>query len=259
MNSHNLRFGPATSDRQVEIYTRLVPIFTAIRDQVRTAEYTPSAPDRSGEGLRSAAKQAFKPMRLGSARSARQGSMTPGTTDGATRGVRNPLTPTLSPQGEGARRASEGAALAAGEELGRERNSTRPPARGFAGMGRRSQAPAPEETRVVNPYDRTCGGRNTLTTPIGVRTVGLKRITAAILRIGPGTVDQELTEARQKKGELLARDLHHVTDRQYSAATRSDRGGRERGRHRSDAGRALRRCDSRHDRAFRRNGLACDH
>ena len=26
MNAYNLRFGPATSDRQVEIYTRLVPI-----------------------------------------------------------------------------------------------------------------------------------------------------------------------------------------------------------------------------------------
>jgi hypothetical protein len=62
MNSHNLRFGPATSDRQVEVYTRLVPILTAVRDQVRTENYTPTAPDRSGEGLRSAAKQAFKPM-----------------------------------------------------------------------------------------------------------------------------------------------------------------------------------------------------
>ena len=62
MNSHNLRFGPATSDRQIEIYTRLVPILTAIRDQVKTEEYAPSAPDRSGEGLKAAAKQVFKPM-----------------------------------------------------------------------------------------------------------------------------------------------------------------------------------------------------
>ena len=28
MNAYNLRFGPAKSDRQVEIYTRLVPILT---------------------------------------------------------------------------------------------------------------------------------------------------------------------------------------------------------------------------------------
>ena len=35
MNSYNLRFGPATSDRQIEIYARLVPILTAIRDDVK--------------------------------------------------------------------------------------------------------------------------------------------------------------------------------------------------------------------------------
>ena len=32
MNAYNLRFGPATSDHQLEIYTRLVPALTAIRD-----------------------------------------------------------------------------------------------------------------------------------------------------------------------------------------------------------------------------------
>jgi hypothetical protein len=63
MNSHNLRFAPATSDRQIEIYTRLVPILTAIRDRVKTEDYTPSAPDKSGEGLKAAAKQVFKPMK----------------------------------------------------------------------------------------------------------------------------------------------------------------------------------------------------
>ena len=62
MNSHNLRFGPATTDRQVDIYSRLVPILTAIRDQVKTEEYAPSAPDRTGAGLKAAAKQVFKPM-----------------------------------------------------------------------------------------------------------------------------------------------------------------------------------------------------
>ena len=62
MNSHNLRFGAATSDRQIEIYARLVPILTAIRDNVKDDTVPPSPPDRSGAGLRSAAKQAFKPM-----------------------------------------------------------------------------------------------------------------------------------------------------------------------------------------------------
>ena len=62
MNSYNLRFGPATSDRQIEIYTRLVPILTAIRDENKTADVTPYPPDATGEALRSAAKQAFKPM-----------------------------------------------------------------------------------------------------------------------------------------------------------------------------------------------------
>jgi hypothetical protein len=62
MSSLNLRFGPTATDRQVEIYARLVPVLAAIRDQVKTEEYAPSAPDRSGEGFRKAAKQAFKPM-----------------------------------------------------------------------------------------------------------------------------------------------------------------------------------------------------
>ncbi len=34
MNAYNLRFGPAKSDRQIEIYTRLVPILAKIRDDV---------------------------------------------------------------------------------------------------------------------------------------------------------------------------------------------------------------------------------
>ncbi len=62
MNSHNLRFGTATSDRQIEIYSRLVPILTAIRNNVKDETVPPSPPDRSGAGLRSAAKEAFKPM-----------------------------------------------------------------------------------------------------------------------------------------------------------------------------------------------------
>ena len=62
MDSYNLRFGPATSDRQLQIYTMLVPNLTAIRDSVKTVEFTPSPPDRTGEALKSAAKEAFKPM-----------------------------------------------------------------------------------------------------------------------------------------------------------------------------------------------------
>jgi hypothetical protein len=62
MNTYNLRFGPATSDRQIEIYSRLVPALTAIRDQPGVEKAAPSVPDHTGEGLRSAAKQAFKGM-----------------------------------------------------------------------------------------------------------------------------------------------------------------------------------------------------
>jgi hypothetical protein len=63
MDAYNLRFGPATSDRQLEIYNRLVPILTAIRDSVKTEGFTASAPDRTGEGLKAAAKDAFKSMK----------------------------------------------------------------------------------------------------------------------------------------------------------------------------------------------------
>jgi hypothetical protein len=62
MNAHNLRFGPATSDRQLEIYTQLVPALTAIRDEPRPETTNASNPDRTGEGLRSAAKDAFRGM-----------------------------------------------------------------------------------------------------------------------------------------------------------------------------------------------------
>ena len=62
MDSYNLRFGPVTTDRQLEIYTRLVPTLTAIRDSVKTAQDVSSPPDRTGEGLKEAAKDAFKSM-----------------------------------------------------------------------------------------------------------------------------------------------------------------------------------------------------
>jgi hypothetical protein len=63
MHAHNLRFGAATTDRQIEIYTQLVPALRATRDQANAERVTPSNPDRTGESLRSAAKQAFKWMR----------------------------------------------------------------------------------------------------------------------------------------------------------------------------------------------------
>jgi hypothetical protein len=65
MNAYNLRFGPATSDRQKEIYTRLAPILTAIRDELNPepGPGNPASLDRSGANLRSAAKSAFQGMK----------------------------------------------------------------------------------------------------------------------------------------------------------------------------------------------------
>jgi hypothetical protein len=62
MNAYNLRFGPATTDRQIEIYTRLAPTLKAVRDAAGAEGAPRSEPDRTGEGLQSAAKAAFKGM-----------------------------------------------------------------------------------------------------------------------------------------------------------------------------------------------------
>ncbi len=62
MNSYNLRFGATTSDRQIEIYSRLVPALAAIRDMANSEKAEPSAPDRTGSGLIAAAKDTFKGM-----------------------------------------------------------------------------------------------------------------------------------------------------------------------------------------------------
>jgi hypothetical protein len=62
MNAYNLRFGRATSDQQIEIYTRLVPILAAIRDELGGGQAPPASLDRSGANLRSAAQSAFKGM-----------------------------------------------------------------------------------------------------------------------------------------------------------------------------------------------------
>ena len=76
MHAYNLRFGPATSERQIEIYSRLVPPLTAIRDEPSSDKADRPALDRTGEGLRSAAKSAFKWMELGPARGASQRQVT---------------------------------------------------------------------------------------------------------------------------------------------------------------------------------------
>jgi hypothetical protein len=62
MNSHNLRFGAATTDHQIAIYEGLVPVLTAIRDAPATQSSASSTPDHTGKGLISAAKEAFKSM-----------------------------------------------------------------------------------------------------------------------------------------------------------------------------------------------------
>ncbi|MDG3007106.1 hypothetical protein [Paludisphaera mucosa] len=63
MNSFNLRFGAPTSERQIEIYRRLLPALKQIRDASVAATTPPaSAPDRTGADLQTAAKAAFKGM-----------------------------------------------------------------------------------------------------------------------------------------------------------------------------------------------------
>jgi hypothetical protein len=62
MNAYNLRFGPATTEHQLEIYTRLVPALETIRDAPNSEKAGAPEPDRTGKGLISAAKQTFKWM-----------------------------------------------------------------------------------------------------------------------------------------------------------------------------------------------------
>jgi hypothetical protein len=62
MQAYNLRFGPTTSDRQVQIYRGLVPLFARVLDDVDNNPASAAAPDKTGEQLRSAAKAAFKGM-----------------------------------------------------------------------------------------------------------------------------------------------------------------------------------------------------
>ena len=63
MHSHNLRFGPATSERQIEIYRSLLPLLKAIRDEAGVAAAAAATDaDKSGQNLISSARQTFKGM-----------------------------------------------------------------------------------------------------------------------------------------------------------------------------------------------------
>ncbi len=62
MNAYNLRFGKATSDHQLEIYRRLAALLAAIRDELNPGRKPPTSMDKSGEGLKSAAKDIFQGM-----------------------------------------------------------------------------------------------------------------------------------------------------------------------------------------------------
>ena len=63
MHSHNLRFGPATSERQIEIYRSLLPLLKAIRDEAGGAAAAAATDaDKTGQNLISSARQTFKGM-----------------------------------------------------------------------------------------------------------------------------------------------------------------------------------------------------
>ena len=63
MNAYNLRFGPAKSDRQKEIYARLAPILTSIRDEIGPGPDARASLDKSsGSNLKAAAQSAFQRM-----------------------------------------------------------------------------------------------------------------------------------------------------------------------------------------------------
>lgn len=65
MNAYNLRFGKATSDRQIAIYQRLVPTLAALRDELGGGRAGPAGAGRDGAGLRAAARSAFGGMSWG--------------------------------------------------------------------------------------------------------------------------------------------------------------------------------------------------
>ena len=62
MQAYNLRFGAATSDRQVRVYEALAPALARLLGDLGPDAGAAPAPDASGAALRSAAKDAFKGM-----------------------------------------------------------------------------------------------------------------------------------------------------------------------------------------------------
>jgi hypothetical protein len=69
MQTYNLRFGPATTSRQLQIYQGLVPLLTQVKEGVNPGPLATSPPppapgvtDSGGKGLQSAAKEAFGGM-----------------------------------------------------------------------------------------------------------------------------------------------------------------------------------------------------
>jgi uncharacterized membrane protein len=65
MHSYNLRFGPAITERQVQIYERLLPMLQRVLDDVDNAPPPAREPGNGGKNLRSAAQDAFKGMNWG--------------------------------------------------------------------------------------------------------------------------------------------------------------------------------------------------
>jgi len=66
MHTYNLRFGPATSGPQIQIYQTLVALLNGVLNDVNAAPVPPPPPpgvaDKGGKGLQKAAKDAFKDM-----------------------------------------------------------------------------------------------------------------------------------------------------------------------------------------------------
>jgi hypothetical protein len=62
MHSYNLRFGPATTDRQRDIYRALAPLLTQVMQDTSAQAAPPPAVDRSGKDFQNAARDAFKGM-----------------------------------------------------------------------------------------------------------------------------------------------------------------------------------------------------
>lgn len=60
MHAFNLRFGPAETDRQAELYARLIPALAAVRDAAVAARTTQLPADPDGAALRAAATAAFQ-------------------------------------------------------------------------------------------------------------------------------------------------------------------------------------------------------